>query len=1024
MLCLSLPLCSRGRVFRDPRAARVRAPRFHAKVLAETWSFRFRDLFESAAGALMLSAEQWAIVESDGLQCKASVTLALQTKLQFLSGLPWLLAGLAVVDEERARTIGRRALAQFEAAPAEALHHRVTWTLLQPGAAFREDLERFVDGTPRASLSSAFRGQVAEFRLWQFNETGMEAKHGRVALDSASHHVGSTRVSLSVRQLVLQRRLCRDPAYMEQLTREFERVRHVRQAAVAMGFDMHPKVLALGRRPHTHQLAPTLAGILHRCDEEGQFQALAAERRTNSKAAEAAKRAAELALAGAAGQPVAPLAEEAVWEAAALSHFRQLAEPGALHSFRQGPASRSEPLRAYADLTEASAVKRRRVMSDASGSASPAMEADGDEAALLTGVPPAPLAAPAAEVPDSPGECGETLFFKVVHMMPGGLKTVPVAPGAGRKLQRTQVAATLHRARGDGLVDIRPVGEECDVAPLTLLSGFARTAASQADAVLKWKTGPKLAWQLQSHSGPNDPRLVSELVTAGAYPEADETDWFTPRAPGDVDSLRAWQDAGLVASCGRGRRWHLTASGVANLRACWQVASPEPCFRPRAGVPLQEQTSFELLCHLRSEGWAWRPLPARRPFPEGYKVGGLKEWLSRLTPYREYLVALLRADELQGRGLRNVPHGMPQRVYVKILKYDFSDLDGAELLPRPMEPDGPLGHGAEGLRHATPEAIMPPSPGSSDDDGRGHSERQVSSHESEDSWASGLHEALASGVQSQDSAAPATPKVNAAPATRQPVAEDLLDVAASAGHEAGVDNPAEPGPAPQAGSEPDELDEVLRSTRWGCFRLTPKRPGPNSRHGGYEAVCPFHALSNRTLCKRFVSMQGPGREQQARSLRMLLHWCSMAPDFSRQRFHVAEPLHIDLTPPYPVIKARMPLHGPVPGSVQTDAQLDRLARLERDGAPASQGPGAAGGSGSAEAAGSGQSRPAGRTRQPRNGRGRGRGRGRARGHGRSNEGHAAESEAEGPGSKPGSTSGSGSSSSSDSSSSSSSSSSE
>ena len=76
---------------------------------------------------------------------------------------------------------------------------------------------------------------------------------------------------------------------------------------------------------------------------------------------------------------------------------------------------------------------------------------------------------------------------------------------------------------------------------------------------------------------------------------------------------------------------------------------------------------------------------------------------------------------------------------------------------------------------------------------------------------------------------------------------------------------------PQAAVE-DELDLVLRSTKWGVFRITAKKQ--LNRYVGFQARCPYHSLSQRSGCKKVVGFSpAASREEQKRSLRALLCCC-------------------------------------------------------------------------------------------------------------------------------------------------------
>ena len=79
----------------------------------------------------------------------------------------------------------------------------------------------------------------------------------------------------------------------------------------------------------------------------------------------------------------------------------------------------------------------------------------------------------------------------------------------------------------------------------------------------------------------------------------------------------------------------------------------------------------------------------------------------------------------------------------------------------------------------------------------------------------------------------------------------------------------------------DEKAVLLKRGRWGVFRITP-RPDLGE-FGAYQASCPFHARSEKTGCKKHISILGPTPKDSKLALRRACLWCAKAPSFSRQR---------------------------------------------------------------------------------------------------------------------------------------------
>ena len=71
----------------------------------------------------------------------------IRIKLDYLLRLPWLLVGLALLDEEEAREFGKRSLDEISKDQRPPpVHDVLTWLLLAPGSEFRIELEKFVSG--------------------------------------------------------------------------------------------------------------------------------------------------------------------------------------------------------------------------------------------------------------------------------------------------------------------------------------------------------------------------------------------------------------------------------------------------------------------------------------------------------------------------------------------------------------------------------------------------------------------------------------------------------------------------------------------------------------------------------------------------------------------------------------------------------------------------------------------------------------------------------------------------------------
>ena len=143
--------------------------------------------------------------------------------------------------------------------------------------------------------------------------------------------------------------------------------------------------------------------------------------------------------------------------------------------------------------------------------------------------------------------------------------------------------------------------------------------------------------------------------------------------------------------------------------------------------------------------------------------------------------------------------------------------------------------------------------------------------------------------------------------------------------------PLDPGPEdedgvpPAVGADLAPVRNMLASSTWGCFRITPKQPGSvgGGAFGGYEGACRFHKRNNVTGCKTFVSVKGPTEADRDLAFRQVLFWLSLARDYDRQRQHLAA--NINPPPSMEVILARRIDDAPDATMVKTDAELDKAA---------------------------------------------------------------------------------------------------
>ena len=221
-------------------------------------------------------------VVDDWNKGNAALLAILRLKVDFLKRLPCLLAGLALINEESARKIGREVLAQFAQCPVQDQHHRLTWKLLQEDAPFRRELQTFVDGKPRRELAAHALETIASFRYLFSAESRVEGKHGKVTVAAAYKRFLPTRVSLQNRLPLLEKWLASGQVSGDEFVESFAQVRSHRRAASKFGIQDHPS-----RGKGERSWRKVLEHAIYNTHLDGMFRSLAGAQAQHTAAANA-----------------------------------------------------------------------------------------------------------------------------------------------------------------------------------------------------------------------------------------------------------------------------------------------------------------------------------------------------------------------------------------------------------------------------------------------------------------------------------------------------------------------------------------------------------------------------------------------------------------------------------------------------------------------------------------------------------------------------------------------------------------
>ena len=692
-----------------------------SQVLASAWAHIEKVMRAKYLRLHPLSPEQLELLQSEMRLAQSAQEALLRTKNDYWERLPWSLAAVAQVDEDRAREKARLCVLAFERDPRPPpVHHPRTWFLMAPGAPFRVELDEFIAGAPRWSLSDSFLEVLAEMKLMPCVETTIEEKHARVTQAKARHHIGPVRVSMSNRFPMLERRLLSQPEHLSDLLRMFEGARTLAKLPARLDLQDHP-LLQNWKPGKGHSfLVPLLTAMVYHSDLDTCFFSLRRPIKADMKVKE--KRAKDEAALGERRQQFR--GETLVERNAIRDHFKQTHLVDYFYSIPKSAAPTIEGLESFYNEAASVAAKRRRVHEGSPPDPIRALTRGGhpegaamDDDALWNAVFPAGAA-------DAVGEAGEAeassslVVFQVGLANLGRKKTVKVAPGAGQRLLKTDMAISVYMIEPCSTLEAPTVftqGAGVGKPVLCVLGDLGEPDQLQTE-LKGWSPQGGLRYTFKGvlqddQDGVTEP-LCTEVVTSmfygAAFPDSPPSKHIavSDRWRETVYSLEA---AGLVKlTFHRGvETFAFTEEGFGDdaLTCQWQLSQPEPALAVREGVPLAERTSWELLRLMKDAGWRWLPwvAPSQRRrsvwLPEGYTPGDPMLFFSSpsttIVICQSYLVALLRAEELC-TDIAHIPHGRTATVYEDLL-------DGGALPdPLPLRGDAIRGDLDEGPRPRGP----------------------------------------------------------------------------------------------------------------------------------------------------------------------------------------------------------------------------------------------------------------------------------------------------------------------------------
>ena len=609
----------------------------------------FRDLcaelqtLQPLPKGAMPTDSEWQIINRDLEHGQAVMVSLLQQKTQFCKALPWLLCGIAHTDLSVARRYAQLCIDRFEEDPRQVAQHRISWELLRRDSYFRRELECFISGSDIAQLSADFVRQIATFRFCIVVETTVEAKHSRVTSMRRQHAAGPVRVSLSNRLPLMERWLKRGQLDMVKLVHYFDQSRKIVEAAKLLNLEDHPCLVGFseskGRGQKDSKVLYWLTKVLYGVALESMYRSTAKAGKHDATLKRKAKdMETKLLRSGPRATSFQALEAELMRD-----HMAQRFSTDYVYSC----SSSILLVQPLASCLQGPRSKRARLL--------PAL--DGPVLALEDGA-----SDPIQCDVEIEAQVGDILYFKVVSSSFGNKKTVKMPMGAGGRIEQNALTLTMHDhiegAEDPPIVSSRPTRTD---GTTHVLHGWDCPNVIMKEFCTRYVEG-RVFWTLPVASTPEGfsqlqvLQLSEKLMRAGSYYGIRHVvRGIALREEEQALALDLAVGPGLPGFCEvlPNGTWVLSELGTKALSACRALSSPQLLFDPRAGVPEEELTPFELVQKLIAEGWVWKlwkPLSKRckrdGAIPKGFLKGQPKVWYAPATsvPSKPYLLCILNAE--------------------------------------------------------------------------------------------------------------------------------------------------------------------------------------------------------------------------------------------------------------------------------------------------------------------------------------------------------------------------------------------
>ena len=222
-----------------------------------------------------------------------------------------------------------------------------------------------------------------------------------------------------------------------------------------------------------------------------------------------------------------------------------------------------------------------------------------------------------------------TIFASLVRKSYTRSRNVPIPPGAAHKLAATDIGISIHSSVMPSVSDTRVA--VAALRPSSIARGKIRVLTRLGDLsdpenlqapVLAWSAASRTCYVLASMCTDIDASdVVTAMYTSGVRPGRGKyllsgDDAAEGPKRDTLDRLEGLGFVQLLASRPGCSEWQLTKQGMQELVPARHLQNPVPAIRVRSSIPLEDKTSYEMLCALEDRGWAWQFLKPKEDAQE------------------------------------------------------------------------------------------------------------------------------------------------------------------------------------------------------------------------------------------------------------------------------------------------------------------------------------------------------------------------------------------------------------------------